>query len=192
MSERPEYTPAEMRKFVARYQDMEPTKRDYTGTDHGVPVEAYETLAAKSIYLLMAPEDRSRGMTAPAVVGPPGVEVSISECPPGNGAQLHIHKRSSETFMCLKGRFDVIWGDNGENSLTLEPFDLIAIPSGIFRSFKNVSDETSLLLAIIQGKGQDVMGDIAYHPALEPRIEEGFGTDVRDNLKTIGITFERT
>jgi len=68
----------------------------------------------------------------------------------GNGAALHSHD-VDETFICMTGRWRVAWGDNGEEEVVLDPYDGIAVPPGIMRSFENVSDSEALLLAVVGG-----------------------------------------
>ncbi len=66
--------------------------------------------------------------------------VSVAECEPGNGPGLHRHLNSVENFFCLSGRFEIAWGDQGEHTLVLEPLDMISVPRGENRSFRNISN----------------------------------------------------
>ena len=70
---------------------------------------------------------------------------------PGNGAALHSHD-SEETFVCLTGRWKILWGDEGENSVELNYLDGIVCPSGVMRAFENISDGEALMLSILGGK----------------------------------------
>ncbi|MDR5777180.1 MULTISPECIES: hypothetical protein [unclassified Caballeronia] len=48
-------SPDEMEsRQIARLKDLKPTKHDYVRV-HDIPLDAYEMVAAKNIYLLMAP-----------------------------------------------------------------------------------------------------------------------------------------
>ena len=78
--------------------------------------------------------------------------LGIVTCPPGNGAGLHVHWKTHETFMALSGKWEMIWGDQGEEKTVLEPFDLMAVPPRVTRTFKNISDSDAHLLMIIQGQ----------------------------------------
>ncbi|MEI8268115.1 MAG: cupin domain-containing protein, partial [Betaproteobacteria bacterium] len=135
------HTPSavEMEAHIARFARMKPKSRRYA-EQAGIPAEAFEMIAAKNIFLLMAPEGAGGANASPAVKGAPGLTVNVCECPPGNGPMLHAHQSTRETFFCLRGRFEVRWGDQGELSTMLEEFDMIAVPPGVSRAFTNVGD----------------------------------------------------
>ena len=175
---------------IARLAEMTSTQRALSA-GNGVPPAAYEMLAAKEIFLMMAPEGNVRKNSKPAIQGAPGLEVSIVRCPPGNGPGLHNHRMTNESFLCLTGEWEVIWGENGEHKTTIKPFDLAAVPPGIFRAFKNVSSEPAYLLALVQGAKEHVMGDISYARSLGDEIVEKFGPQAEQGLKEIGITFSK-
>ena len=176
---------------IARFSELTPTKKNYAGESVGVPVAAYEMLAAKDIYLLMAPAGTKRGMSSnkPAIGGLPGLEVSIVDCPPGNGAGLHAHHRTTETFVPLDGRYEFTWGPRGEHKVVLGPHDMISVPPGNYRSFKNVDNKPARMLVFIQGEKDAAMNDIVYDKVSAEQIEASHGGQVRDNFKHIGITF---
>jgi uncharacterized RmlC-like cupin family protein len=187
----PDVTPEQMEKRVARFSTLQPSKKSFTEQNVGIPGEAYELLAAKNVYVLLAPEGNKRSAAKPAVVGAPGIEVVIAECPPGQGPAMHAHCLSHEIFLCMTGRYEIIWGDKGEHSIVLEPFDLIAIPPGVFRRFRNISDlKDARLLAIVQGDKDDVFNDVKFDPAIGDVIVKRWGKAVWENFKNIGITFE--
>lgn len=178
----------DMSKQIARFADLKPTSRALSA-GNGVPAEAYEMLAAKEIFLLMAPEGNVRKSSKPAVTGAPGAEISIVRCPPGNGPGLHNHRETNETFICLSGEWEVSWGEKGDSKTTIKPYDLVAMPPGIFRAFKNVSSEPAHLLVVVQGPKEAVMGDISYSRELGKEIARKFGPEAEKGLKEIGITF---
>ncbi len=70
---------------------------------------------------------------------------------PGQGAALHSHD-SEEVFIVMTGRWKVTWGTRGENTLELDQFDGVSVPSGVMRSFENLGDRENVLMAIIGGK----------------------------------------
>ena len=51
----------------------------------------------------------------------------------------------------LTGTWSVQWGDDGENELTLGQWDVISIPTGIMRGFRNESAEEAYMLALVGG-----------------------------------------
>ncbi len=184
------YSQEEMKAFTARFKDLVPSKKSFNEQSVGIPGEAYELIAAQSVYSVMAPEGNTRKAAKPAVVGVPGLEVAIAVCPPGQGPALHDHQRTVETFMCLSGRYEIIWGNNGEESIILEPFDLISIPPGVYRRFRNASDDhDAKLLVLVQGSIKDTFGDVAFDPKIAQEVDRRWGPEVVKNFKNIGITF---
>lgn len=175
-------SPEQMETHIARFAQLAPKSRRYA-EDVGIPREAFEMIAAKSIYLLMAPEGAGGANAAPAVRGAPGLTVNLCECPPGNGPMLHAHQRTRETFLCLRGRFEVCWGDHGEHRTVLEEFDMIAVPPNVSRAFTNVSQGTAFLLVMIQG-GNDDLSDVAYSPEVGDEIVRRFGGEVKRRFET--------
>jgi uncharacterized RmlC-like cupin family protein len=176
-------TPDEMQANIARFAQQKPKSRRYA-EQSGIPAEAFEMIAAKSIYLLMAPQGAGGANASPAVAGAPGLTVNICECPPGNGPMLHAHERTRETFLCLRGHFEVRWGDDGEHRTALEPFDLISVPPGVTRAFVNDGEETAWLLVMIQGSGDD-LSDVAYSPQVGREIEDRYGVQVRRRFEDV-------
>lgn len=173
---------AQMAARIARFADVQPKSRRYAD-ESGIPADAFEMIAAKRIYLLMAPDGAGGANANPAVVGAPGLTVNIAECPPGNGPMLHARARTRETFVCLKGRFEVRWGDRGEHATQLDAFDLIAVPPNVSRAFTNVGDETAFLLVMIQGDNDD-LNDVSYAPEVGAALDRRFGAGMQRRFET--------
>ena len=93
----------EMARRTARFADLKP----YQTTQQqaaGVPSAVLEKIAARLVFLLMVPEGyKGRNAQAP-IKGAPGLSLSITESPPGDGAALHMHEQTIENFFCLSGR----------------------------------------------------------------------------------------
>ena len=121
-----------------------------------------EKITARKVYPVMAPADYQGRSAGAPVKGPRGLIVTIAECEPGNGPGLHRHLKTVENFMCLCGRFEIAWGDRGEHTLVLEPLDMISVPRGENRSFRNVSNETGRLLVMIVPETDEQADPISY------------------------------
>ncbi len=184
------FTPDEMNARIARFKQLKPQSASYDA-DKGIPKEVYETMTARTLYLLMSPENQGGPMAqAPAVTTEDKMSVIIAECPPGDGPLLHAHQFTRETFMCLDGRFKIQWGDEGENEIELDQWDMIAVPPRVVRRFENISDQTAHLLVWINGDSEEAFNDID-HPQIEAdRLATQFGGEILDKLRTIGVTFE--
>jgi quercetin dioxygenase-like cupin family protein len=175
---------------VARFRDLKPSKKTFSVETVGVPGEAYEMIAAHSVFPLMAPAGNKRKAASPGIIGTPGLEVVIAVCPPGQGPALHAHNRTTETFICITGRFEITGGMRVNSAETLDPCDILSVPPGYFRRFRNVSDEAEAkLLVLVQGKLEDTFNDVSFDPKLVPVMKQKWGGDVIDNFLNIGITF---
>ena len=182
-------TPEQMESRIARFDQLQPQSAMYQ-SETGIPREAYELMAAKTLYLLMAPASQGGPMAQkPAIDGEKGLSVIIARCPPGDKPLLHAHFKTHETFMCLTGRFRIRWGDQGEHETFLQPFDMIAVPPGACRDFTNVGDDDALLLVLITGRGDEDFNDIAVGPEDSKMMVERFGMDVIHRYQKIGTEF---
>src|SRR5262245_31144246 len=77
--------------------------------------------------------------------------LNIVTCEPGKAAPLHNHL-TQEVFIAITGRWEIFWGPAGARSLVLDPLDTIAIPPGVSRGFRNVSESAALLIGIAGGR----------------------------------------
>lgn len=176
----PRITPEQMRSRIARFSERRVHPNHLADAD--IPQAALD-LINPPLYLLLAhaaegvPED-----ARPAIAGAKGMSVSLADCPPGGKVPLHIHVRSREVFMCLKGAFKIRWNERGEDETTLAPLDMIDVPIGVYREFQNVSDEPGLLLVIITDEREDEPGDIVIAPEERSRFAERFGEATLEKL----------
>lgn len=85
-----------------------------------------------------------------------GFGISFVEAEPGRGVLTHNHD-TVETFMCMTGRWRVLWeGADGNESIELDTFDFIALEPGVQRRFECVEPaagaSVGLLLGMIGGE----------------------------------------
>jgi uncharacterized RmlC-like cupin family protein len=182
-------TPEQMEARVARFNKLQTYQRQNFET-HDIPPGAMERVAARRVYPVMAPADYQGRSAGAPVKGPRGLIVSIAECEPGNGPGLHRHLNTVENFFCLSGRFEIAWGDQGEHTLVLEPLDMISVPRGENRSFRNISNEFGRLLVMIVPETAEQIDPISYAPSLAKEIENEYGRTALDGLQKIGFVFE--
>jgi quercetin dioxygenase-like cupin family protein len=178
-----------MESRVARFNKLQTYQRQNFEA-HGIPAGAVEKITARRVYPVMAPPDYQGRSSGAPVKGPRGLIVSIAECEPGNGPGLHRHLNTVENFLCLSGRFEIAWGDNGEHKLVLEPLDMISVPRGENRSFRNISSETARLLVMIVPETGEQSDPISYAPSLAKEIENDYGKGALESLQKIGFKFE--
>ena len=85
-------------------------------------------------------------------------------------------------------RFEISWGDRGENAIVLEPWDFVHVPKGVVRTFKNVGDVEGALFVIIQGN-RDEFNDVVSPPVVVEQLKERSGADVVARLGSGGTRF---
>lgn len=179
----------EMNRRTARFSELKPYKQTQNDAK-GIPPEAMEMVSAKSVYPVMSPEGWAGRNSIAPVKGAPGITVSLAECPPGNSPGLHAHENTVENFFCVRGRFKISWGDEGQDSTILEPLDFISVPPGVSRNFENISDENGFLFVVIQTPEGDAFDNVAFSPALGENIASQFGADAVARMNDIGVKFD--
>lgn len=105
----------------------------------------------------------------------------IRNAPRGHGAALHRHA-TEEVFLALKGPWSVYWLEGeAEREIVLQPGDVVNVPIGIYRGFRNASDDRDATLIAIVG-GPDT-GKVDWHPSvLEAARNTGLSIDQDGNL----------
>ncbi|CAN0558617.1 unnamed protein product [Laminaria digitata] len=69
----------------------------------------------------------------------------------------------------------------GEKSITLEPFDSISVPQGVYRGFRHVGEGKGTLLTIIGGPDA---GRVDWHPDItDAAADSGLARDEAGDLK---------
>jgi quercetin dioxygenase-like cupin family protein len=121
---------------------------------------------------------------APKINAPAhGFAVAYAHAPKGCGAALHRHP-TEEVFVTLKGRWEVYWleGDS-EHKVVLDPGDIVNVPIGVYRGFRNASDDPdSTLMAIVGGPDP---GKVDWHPSvIDEARKTGLSVDDDGNLIT--------
>jgi mannose-6-phosphate isomerase-like protein (cupin superfamily) len=182
-------TPAQMRARVARFKELA-TYQQQNFEAHRIPPGAVEKVAARRVYPVMAPADYQGRSAGAPIKGPRGLIISIAECEPGNGPGLHRHLNTVESFFCLSGRFEIAWGDRGEHTLVLEPLDMVSVPRGENRSFRNISNEPGRLLVMIVPETDEQADPVAFAPSLAAEIVNEYGKSALEGLQKIGFKFE--
>ena len=86
----------------------------------------------------------------------------------------------------IQGGFAVD-GERWETVLTDR--DLISVPPGVYRDFKNVGDELGRLLVMIQPEPGDSQDAVYHAEQVGLEIEQRWGKDTREAMSNIGIRF---
>jgi len=164
-------TVTEMEKRIARFKRLTP--HPVTFLDQALPENERDVF---NIIGRGVSEEKGANAEITAV---DGFNVQMSRCKPGRGNGLHSHA-TVETFMPLNGRWSIVWGDEGENEVVLEQYDLISVPPGVMRAFRNIGDETAYLFTILGGTDA---GRVTWSPQLIQRAaERGWSLDSEGNV----------
>jgi quercetin dioxygenase-like cupin family protein len=100
----------------------------------------------------------------------------VRNTPKGHGAALHRHP-TEEVFIAVKGPWEVFWLEGeAERVVTLQPGDIVNVPIGIYRGFRNASDDPEATLIAVVG-GPDP-GKVDWHPSvLDAARKTGLAVD---------------
>ena len=102
-----------------------------------------------------------------------GFNLVYVRCEPQKGIGLHKHD-TAEIFIPMSGSWVIGLGDEGESSVTLEPWDVLNVPPNLMHSATNVSAESAFLMVM----STDQQGpEIFWDPKIIQEINET-GTEV--------------
>ena len=167
-----QWTVAEMEKRVARFKTLTP--HPVTFLDQALPQHT------RDVFNLIGRGVSEEAGAAAEITDVRDFNVQMSRAKPGHGAGLHSHK-TIETFMPLNGTWSIFWGDQGEHEVILEQFDLISVPPGIMRGFKNVGRDEAYLFTVLGGTDP---GRVTWSPALiAEAAAKGWALDAKGDLK---------
>lgn len=178
-------TPEQMAARTARFTQLEPWQVQHNPK---LPEEARDLVYARRLLAITSPREAEGPLANSAPIRDVEFTLTIAECPPGQGPGLHAHHATTETFLCLDGRFRIYWGDEGEHETTLERWDTVSVPPGVVRGFQNVGEETAHLLILVTGGVSD-MNDIAMTPAYREQLA-AIGPEVVGELERTGLRFD--
>ena len=138
-------TPAlieEMRSRTALFEDLRPSQQAFVDTR----IPEHE----RDIYNVIGRGVTEDANLQPAIRAVEGFNVTYIGTDPGKGAALHSHP-TVEVFVAMTGRWVVYWGDHGDDETELGPLDMVSVPVGVMRGFRNTGDEHAYLMAILGG-----------------------------------------
>ena len=139
---RPVVTKDEMLARTAFFKDLKPSTLPFL--DAAMP--EYE----RQIFNVIGGGVTEDANAAVAIADARDFHLTVVRAEPGKGSALHTHT-TLEVFVPLSGTWAIIWGDEGENELTIGPWDVVSVPTEIMRGFRNDSDVDAVLLAILGG-----------------------------------------
>ena len=95
------------------------------------------------------------------IAEPHGFNIGGARQPPGCTNSQHSHL-TEEVFFVHAGTWAFLLGEKGDDAkITLQPGDLISIPTNVFRGFENIGDDMGYLWAVL---GNDDPGHVLWAP----------------------------
>lgn len=165
---------AEMKQRYAKFTEMKMSKQAFIDTRLPEHKRDLFNVIGKGVS-----EDPK---LKPSINKVEGFNVHYVGAEPGKGAALHTHT-TVEVFFAMSGKWIVYWGENGENELKLDTFDIISVPIDVMRGFKNIGNEYAYLMAILGGNDP---GKISWAKSvLELAEKSGLSLDKSGNLLDI-------
>ena len=164
-------TPEEMESRIARLKDLKKSPQAFVDTR--IPEHA------RDIYNVIGTGVTEDPDLTPAIADTDGFNLTYVGADPGKGAALHDHP-TVEVFIPLNGTWAIIWGENGEHENILEAGDVISVPPGVMRGFRNDGDRHAILMALLGG---DNAGKVTWaESVLEKAKETGLSLDDAGNI----------
>lgn len=161
----------EMKERVAIFSELTPSRRPL--------IDAVLPQYEREIYPIIGGGVLEDEGAKPPISAVEGFHLSIIKAGPGKGTGLHNH-RTVEVFMPLTGTWSVQWGDEGENELGIGQYDVISVPVGVMRGFRNDSEHEALLLAIVGGTDPGRVDWVEH--VLDAVRAKGFGFDEKGRI----------
>lgn len=160
-----------LRARVARFKDLKSSSEAFVDTR----IPEYQ----REIYNIIGRGVTENPNLAPAITDHRDFNLAMLKSDPGKGSSLHDHE-TIECFIALTGKWAIGLGDNGEEEIVLEPFDVFSVPPGVMRSVKNVGSEPGYILAILGGTNP---GRARWSPTINAKARElGLMVDANGDL----------
>lgn len=169
----------EMMKYVAKLSEMKSSDKAYV--DVLLPNHEREIFNVIGPGITENPDDPNLAPALPAVEG---FHLGYIRVQPGKRGALHSHD-TTEVFIPMSGRWLVIWGDEEEHQVELGFGDVITVPPGVFRCFKNIGEETALMIGMVSSTPEKRPGRIEWPAKVLDHVRE-IGADVGIGVNNAG------
>lgn len=168
------WTTERLANRVVRYGDLEPCYDAFV--DCRTPGSE-----AKENFTIIGPGVSENPAQHVHIAEPHGFNVGGARQPPGCVNSQHSHN-TAEVFVVHTGtwRFDL--GEHGDDAqIILHPGDTISLPTGLFRGFTNVGEQTGFLWAVLGG---DNPGRVLWAPDVFAMAKD-FGLVLLENGRLV-------
>lgn len=152
----PKVSAKEMKERIVRFNELDESK--------GVPLMFIDSILPghhRLNYAVVGDTASENPDYEVLIDQPHEFQLGLFKCLPGCGPAMHTHDYI-ECFLLLTGKWRFYWSndpDTVEDEVTLNQFDLISFPPGLWRGFENVSDIDAWAFGVLEQhevfKGQD-------------------------------------
>ena len=132
----------EMLSRTARFKELIPS--DQAFVDSRIPG------CERNVFTVIGSGVTEDESLAPAIEAVEGFNVTYIGADPGKGCSLHSHD-TAEAFYAMTGRWSIVWGDRGDQQIELDPFDMVSVPAGVMRYFRNIGDQHAHIMTMVGG-----------------------------------------
>ena len=150
----------------------------------GVPQAAIDIVFARKILPVILDNTKNPFGSSAPIIGAAGATMFISIMPPGQGACLHSHNDTYETFMVLEGRIEYRIGDPVEHTIMLDKWDAFSCPPGVYRGFHNAGTSDAVQLTVITGLA-DGRDDASAPDSVARQLRDAYGDGVVEAFRKL-------
>jgi quercetin dioxygenase-like cupin family protein len=142
-----------------------------------VPQGAIDVVFARKILPVILDNTKNPFGSSAPIIGAARSTMFISIMPPGQGACLHSHNDTYETFMVLEGSIEYRIGEPVEHTITLNKWDAFSCPPGVYRGFHNSGTSDAVQLTVITGLA-DGRDDASVPDSVKQALRGEYGDKV--------------
>ncbi len=153
-------TMQEMLSRTARFKNLKASKEAFVDTR----IPEYQ----RKIFNVIGEGVTEDASLEVAITAVEGFNVTYIGADPGKGAALHSHD-TVEVFYAMTGRWALYWGDDGDQPIEMETMDMISVPAGVMRGFRNIGDKYAHMMAM---HGATDAGRVTWSPKILARAKE--------------------
>ena len=169
-------TAAALQARISRFDQLrEMTTRTSDLAD--VPQGAIDLVFARKILPVILDNTKNPFGSVAPIIGAARTTMFISVMPPGQGACMHSHNDTYETFMVLEGRIEYRIGEPPQHTLVLEKGDVFSCPPRVYRGFHNAGSTDAVQLTVITGLA-DGRDDASVPDSVKRQLRTEYGEEV--------------
>ncbi len=150
----------EMLSRTARFKELKPSKEAFVDTR----IPGHE----RDIFNVIGEGVTEDATLSAAIAAVEGFNVTYIGADPGKGAALHAHD-TVEVFYAMTVLWALYWGDDVDQEIEMDTHDMISVPAGVMRGFRNIGDDHAHIMAI---HGATDAGRVTWSPRVLARAKE--------------------